>query len=172
MNKSKNKLESQIEAGENVVSVKEPFELEEDGLRRYIRLEISDPVGCSMLKDRNGGFWPQGDGPVYRASLLNLSAGGVLIDCDSPMEEGTLVIMKLTLQGIEVVDNIIGIVKRCDTEMEFNLIGIEFIPRENLPDYFSLVEYEEINKNLATFDEQLQRVLNKYIFRRRVAAEE
>nr|MBN2278314.1 PilZ domain-containing protein [candidate division Zixibacteria bacterium] len=171
MSKERTKLISEVDTGENVVSVREPFELKKNGNRRYIRLEISDPIGCSVLKDRSGGFWPEGEGPVYHASLLNLSAGGILIDCDSPMEDGTLVIMSLTLQGVELIDHIIGIVKRCEPDEDSNLIGIEFIPRENLTDFFSTIEYEAISSNLTSFDERLRRVLNKYVYYKRVAAE-
>ncbi|MEW5924018.1 MAG: PilZ domain-containing protein [Candidatus Zixiibacteriota bacterium] len=156
----------------NTISVKAPFRIEKDEKRRFIRLEITDPLSYSVLKDREGSFWPEIDGPSYTGSILNISAGGVLVLSDAPLQEGTLVVIRMMLQGVEVINNVIGIVKRAESDEGEWLIGIEFITRESLRDYVSAAEYELIPKDVSSFDEHLRTVLNKYISERKVIREE
>jgi len=165
------KIISDVEAGDNVVSVKSPFKIQKEQKRRFIRLEISEPVNYSLLRDHFGGFFPQGDGPEYKGSILNISAGGVLITSEDPMEEGAIVLIKVTLQDIELIDRIIGIVKRADADENEWLVGIEFISKENLSDYFTDAEFDLLPDNIASFNERLRNVLNKYIYYKRVSSE-
>jgi len=163
------KIISDVEAGANVVSVKKPFKLIHEQTRRYIRLEISEPVTFSVLKDNEDGFWPDGDGASYQGGILNISAGGVLIVSTEPVGEGSLVLLKMSLQDIEVLDHIIGLVKRIDESDGEWLIGVEFIARERLNDVLSRGELDVLNAKIASFDEQLQKTLNKYVYYRRIS---
>lgn len=166
------KIISDIEAGENVLSVKKPFKLYKEEKRRFIRLEISEPIDLSILKDDVEGYWPEGDGPKYEGSILNLSAGGVLVLSDSPVKEGMLVLLKISLQDVEILDNIIGLVKRVDDDTDGErLIGIEFISREYLEDVFSFSEIEFLPENVTSFNEQLKKTMNKYVYYKRVSKE-
>ncbi|MFH2036171.1 MAG: PilZ domain-containing protein [Candidatus Zixiibacteriota bacterium] len=165
------KIISDVEAGENIVSVKSPFKIQKEQKRRFIRLEISEPTTYSVLRDHLGGFFPQGDGPEYQGAILNISAGGVLLTSQDPMEEGAIVLIKMTLQDVELIDRIIGIVKRAEADEKDWLIGIEFISKENLSDYFSDAEFDLLPDNIASFNERLRSVLNKYIYFKRVSAE-
>jgi c-di-GMP-binding flagellar brake protein YcgR len=171
MNDPRLKIVSDVEAGDNVVSVKAPFKLQSDQKRRFIRLEISEPVDYSVLRDSRDGFWPKGDGPQYKGSILNLSAGGVLILSADPIEEGNIVLLKMTLQDVELIDQIIGIVKRADSDEGEWLIGIEFISQESLADYFSEAEFALLPDNVASFNEKLRNVLNKYVYFKKVSNE-
>lgn len=166
------KIISDVEAGDDVLSVKSPFRLHKEEKRRYIRLEISEPIDLAILKDDVAGYWPEGDGPKYDGSILNLSAGGVLVISNSPVKEGMLVLLKICLQDIEVLDNIIGLVKRVDDDEDGErLIGIEFISREYLKDVFSSSEIEFLPENVTSFSEQLKKTLNKYVYYKRVSEE-
>lgn len=169
MNDPRLKIISDIEAGGNVISVRKPFKLYTEQKRRYIRLEISEPIQFSILKDDTEGFWPDGGGPEYSGSILNLSAGGVLVISDSPVKEGMIVLLKMSLQDVEIIDNIIGLVKRAEGEGDERLIGIEFISREYLNDIFSQSEIEVLTGNIASFNEQIRKILNKYVFFQRVS---
>ncbi len=171
MSKTRTKIISDIEAGENVVSVRMPFKLVKDQRRRYIRLEIGEPVSFAILKDKAEGFWPDGDGPLIHGSLLNISAGGMLVEADSGVGEGSIIMIKMSLQDIEVIDNVVGLVKRADRDEEKYLIGIEFITREYLEDIFSMTEIDILGERVASFDEQLRKVLNKYVYYKRVSNE-
>jgi hypothetical protein len=166
------KVISEIETDDNTVSVKPPFRLFKEQNRRYIRLEISSPVNCTVLKNRAGRFWPACDGPAIEGSILNLSAGGMLIVSDMALEEGTIVLLKMSLQDIEVLDNIVGLVKRADLDDNEWLMGIEFVSREYLGDIFSDAELNVLPQKVVSFDEQIKTTLNKYIYRARVGKRE
>ncbi len=169
MDDSRTKIISDIEAGENVVSVRSPFRLYKDQTRRYIRLEISEPIEYAVLKDESGGFWPQGDGPAFRGNILNLSAGGVLIESNDPVAEGALVVISMSLQEVEELDGIVGLVKRAVSDNGQWLVGIEFVPNEYLQDGLSAAELDVIPENLTSFDERLSNVLSRYVYYRKVS---
>ena len=171
MNDSRVKIISDIETDSNVVSVKKPFRLITENKRRYIRLEVSEPVTFTVVKDTTGGFWPDGDGPAFEGSILNLSAGGVLIVADNGLDEGTIVLLKMDLQDIEVLDHVVAMVKRSDSTDDEYLLGIEFIPREYLNDVFSRAEIDMLANRVASFDEQIRKTLNKYVYYQRVSQE-
>jgi hypothetical protein len=165
------KVISEIETDDNTVSVKPPFRLFKEQNRRYIRLEISSPVSCTVLKNRAGRFWPASDGPQIDGSILNLSAGGMLIVSEMALEEGTILLLKMSLQDIEVLDNIVGLVKRADLDENEWLLGIEFVSREYLGDIFSDAELNVLPQKVVSFDEQIKSTLNKYIYRAKVGKE-
>lgn len=171
MDETRAKIISDIETGDNVVSIKKPFKLYKDRKRRYIRLEISEPISFTILKDQSSGFQPLQDGQIHGGSILNVSAGGILIATETPLEEGSVIIMKMSLQEVEVIDKVIGVVKRADADDGEWLIGIEFISKEYLVDHFSSAELDIIPKEVASFDERLKKILNKYVYYRRSAAE-
>ncbi|MBN2227411.1 MAG: PilZ domain-containing protein [candidate division Zixibacteria bacterium] len=170
MDDTRNKVISDIDAGENVMSVKPPFQLLHDQQRRYIRLEISEPITYTVVKNNTGGFWPQGDGPVYDGSILNLSAGGVLISSVDPVEEGSLLVLQMKLQDVEMLENVIGLVKRCDGDYGDWLIGVEFLSNDQLQDRLSSAELDMIVADIAPFDIRLREVLAKYVYHKRVNA--
>ena len=97
MEKQRTKIVTEIDTGDNVLAVKKPFRLYKDRQRRYIRLELSEPVGINILRDKNDGYWPEGDGPHLNGSILNISAGGVLMLSSSALEEGSLILLDFTL---------------------------------------------------------------------------
>jgi hypothetical protein len=163
MEEAKSKIISEIETGENVVSVKEPFKLYKDQSRRYIRLEISEPISYTILRDPENGLRSKHDEQVYNGSILNITDGGVLITGETPLEEGSLLVLKMTLQEIESLDQIVGLVKRADADGDEWLIGVEFITRGYLVDHLSSAELEMIPSDIASFDEQLKKTLNKYV---------
>ncbi len=171
MNDSRVKVISDVATDGDVIGVKPPFSLHKDKQRRYVRLQISEPVDFTLIKDRNNGFWPSGDGPSYHGAVLNISAGGVLITAQSPVEEGSVLSIRFTLQDTEIIDNVIGVVKRADHDDKEWLIGIEFVAREYLADIFSTSELDVLPEKMNSFDEGIKKVLNKYVYRKRIAAE-
>jgi c-di-GMP-binding flagellar brake protein YcgR len=171
MEKLRTKIISEVDTGENVIGVKKPFRLSKDKQRRYIRLEISEPMTFDILRDRIDGFKPQADGSEHQGSILNISAGGVLLLTETVLDEGTILVMKMTLQEMETIDKVIGVVKRADRDEDEWLVGIEFISREYLVDHFSAAELELLTEGLDSFDERLKNTLNKYVYYRKVSHE-
>ncbi|MEW5794862.1 MAG: PilZ domain-containing protein [Candidatus Zixiibacteriota bacterium] len=153
-----------VAAEKAVIRARRPFKVSQEEKRRFIRLEISTPMSLHKIKDRDGQYWTHGDWQTIYGSILNISAGGVLVDLDQVIEEGDVVSMHFTLQGVEGLDNVLGLVKRVDIDSEGCLAGIEFISREFLVDYLSQAELELLGKEYTNFDYSIRRVLDRYVY--------
>jgi hypothetical protein len=171
MKSSRVKHISEVDVDIDTIAIRQPFSLERDRQRRYIRLEISEPIEYALIKGRTGRFYLADQAPCYRGAILNLSAGGALIVSPDPIEEDSLVLAKITLQEVEIVDHVIGLVKRAEADGKEWLIGLEFISRDQLNDYLSEAEIEMLPENAASFDDRIRQTLNKYIYSHRVKRE-
>lgn len=154
------------------VSVRRPFKLESKNKRRFIRLEISAPMSLQKIRGSGEGFWPDGHSHVIQGLILNISAGGVLVDLNESINEGDVVSMHFTLQEIEALDCVLGLVKRVDRDADGTLTGIEFISREGLEDMFSKGEIDMLPEKYADFDRSVRMVLDKYVFRKTALSED
>jgi len=160
-----------VTAKENELAVRKPFRMNRDNQRRFIRLEISSPMTINKIKDAVGNFWPEGDWHLINGMILNISAGGVLVEVDQPLLEGDVVSMSFTLQDVECLDNVLGLVKRVDGEDGFFLAGVEFITREYLEDLFSRGELDLLPEDLSNFNESVRNVLNKYVYAEKLSGQ-
>ncbi|MBU0983195.1 MAG: PilZ domain-containing protein, partial [candidate division Zixibacteria bacterium] len=113
----------------------EPFEVEYEQKRRFVRLEISSPMSMRKVRDSRGNLWPEGDHQVIHGEILNISAGGVLVDLEQALNTGDLVSMHFTLNGVEGLDNVLGSVKRIEPCDDCFVAGIEFVSRDYLLDH-------------------------------------
>ncbi len=161
---SKLKFVSDVNVEQNRIRASKPFRVETDNNRRYIRLEISSPMSLNKIKDVFGNFWPGENAPVIHGTILNISAGGLLVECDQPLNEGDVVSMKFTVQDVEVLDNVLGLVKRCDPEDDCSLAGIEFISHNRLEDKLTSAEMELLTEKVANFHQSVQKVLERYLY--------
>lgn len=159
-----------VDAEQQVIKARRPFKVVQEDKRRFIRLEIATPMSLRRIKDREGHYWAQGDWQVIHGLILNVSAGGVLVDLDQALEEGDVVSMHFTLQEIEGLENVLGLVKRVDIDTEGCLAGIEFVSREILVDYFSQAEMELLGDTYTSFNSSVRQVLNRYVSRETVGA--
>ena len=161
------KFVSEVEMRDESLEIRQPFKIEKDERRRFIRLEISAPVWLKSVKDGTGRFNPDGDGAVLEGTVLNVSAGGVLVDLDTPITAREIVLMRFTLQDVEMLDNVLGVVKRVEEdEAEHNfLAGIEFVSRDNLRDILAQGEIDLLNENVRSFDEKIHEALSRYLYR-------
>jgi len=167
--KEKVKFVKDVETENTEFAARKPFRVNRENKRRFIRLQISSPMTMKKIKDAVGNFWPEGDWHMINGTILNISAGGVLVDIDQPLLEGDVVCMYFTLQDVECLDNVLGLVKRVDGENGFFLAGIEFITRDYLNDLFSGGELEMLPNDLNNFDNSVREVLNKYVYAERVS---
>ncbi|MBN1211688.1 MAG: PilZ domain-containing protein [candidate division Zixibacteria bacterium] len=167
--KEKVKFVKDVETESTELAARKPFRVDRENKRRFIRLQISSPMTMKKIKDAVGNFWPEGDWHMINGTILNISAGGVLVDIDQPLLEGDVVCMYFTLQEVECLDNVLGLVKRVDGENGFFLAGIEFITRDYLNDLFSRGELEMLPNDLTNFDESVREVLNKYVYAEKVS---
>jgi hypothetical protein len=159
-----------VDVNDTAIKVRRPFRLDRENQRRFVRLEISSPTSLNKIKDIFGNFWPVGEGYTIDGDILNISAGGVLIEIDQPLNEGDIVDMRFSLQGDETLDNVLGTVKRVDQDESCYLVGIEFIGRDYLLDRLSEGEMQMLSENLSDFTQTVHDVLKKYIYRERVVS--
>jgi len=142
-----------------------PFKIERQNKRRFIRLEIAAPMSLRTLKQAEGQLSEENTDHTIQGSILNISAGGVLVDLYETLSEHDVVAMHFTLQETESLDDVLGLVKRTDITAEGCLAGIEFITREQLEDIFSKGELEVLPPRYTHFDESVRTVLNRYLIR-------
>lgn len=148
--------------------VRPPFKIMDDNRRRFIRIDIGEPVRYRAIKAADGGFWPDGDGPEGDGELLNISAGGMLVFVTEPVLENSILSMTLQLEGCEPIDNILGKVKRVEIDAGGYLVGIESITRERLADNLGRAEIDQLPTVLASFTERLRLLLNDYVYAKKL----
>lgn len=139
-----------------------PLKAQTEDKRRFVRLEIISPVNLHCIRNVFGGFFPDGNYDIH-ASILNLSDGGVLLESDSPLNEGDIVAMRFTVPDVAPLDGVLGLVKRCDPDESTNLIGIQFVNRQDLSDILSEVEMELLPRGFTDFSAIVRKVLNEYL---------
>lgn len=158
------KFVSEVDVSERNLEAKQPFKVDRDNRRQFVRLEISAPVSLASIKDGLGNFCPEGDRFVHEGTILNISAGGVLVDLEQPVGERDIVLMRFILQEVESIDNVLGIVKRVEKDENSYLVGVEFISRENLKDMLSQSEIDLLNDSIDGFQEKVHEVLGRYLY--------
>lgn len=142
---------------------RKPFKVQQENQRRFVRLEISAPMSMRRVKNNEGGFWPDGEEARIGGVILNISAGGLLVDLDQAIEADDIVSMHFTIQDVEVVDNVLGRVKRADIDSNGCIAGIEFVSVAYLMDHFSQAEMEIITEGHRHFDDSIREVLDRYV---------
>ena len=160
---SRAKTESDNEIKERNIVVREPLKVEQENRRRFVRLQISSPMSMRKIKDIFGNYWPDGGDYAISGSILNISACGVLVELDQPLNEGDVVAMRFALEKVDPLDGILGIVKRCDVDDEASLAGIEFVERKDLSDRLTNAEMELLSQKLMNFRASVRDVLGRYI---------
>ncbi|MFQ6007542.1 MAG: PilZ domain-containing protein [Candidatus Zixiibacteriota bacterium] len=165
---TKAKFVSDIDVVGKEIKVRPPFRLKSENQRRYVRLEISAPMTLQKIKDIFGNFWAPGTSFTIDGTILNISPGGVLLEVDQPLDEGDILSMSFTLQGNESLKDVLGVVKRTDRDGTTFLAGVEFIGKNYLMDKLTQAELEMFSENLSDFEDTIQKMLKKYVYREQV----
>lgn len=151
--------------------VKPPFKIMEDNRRRFIRIDIDEPITFAAIKVADGGFWPQGDGPGGSGEILNISAGGILMFSSEPTMENNILSLSVRLEGCEAINHILGKVKRVEIDSGGYLVGLESITREKLADHLSAEEIDQIPADMASFTDRLRAFLNQFIYSKKLSTD-
>lgn len=157
------KFETDIEQTGATIKARKPVKISRDNRRQYVRLEIVSPLWLRRIKDIFGTFTPEPEDELT-AEILNISAGGVLVEVDHPLNEGDIVAMRFRLQGLDSLDNVLGLVKRVDKDGEGFLSGIEFTSRERLRDRLGEAELDLLGERATDFNESVRQVLSRYLY--------
>jgi hypothetical protein len=132
--------------------------------RRYVRLDIASPVDIKLLVPASGESKEPGLIP-YKGEILNVSAGGILVESSEAVPEGDYIVMDLELNGTDKLTGVVGKIKRCDSESEkVHLIGVEFCSDEDIeqncpPEYRKL-----LGERCTSFSEKVRTLISKYVF--------
>ena len=163
--KTKVKYVSDIDITDSDVLVKKPFKLRTENQRRFVRIEISAPVSIRNLKD---DVYKISDDVKYtiEGTIFNISANGVLVEMKETVSENDFLLMKFTIQNVETIDSILGLVKRIDIEKENNLVGIEFLSPNALKDRLSQPEIELLQENISNFNDSIHDTIEKYLYKK------
>jgi hypothetical protein len=157
---------SDVSLENEAVTVKQPFKLSQEDQRRYVRIEISSPMSMRKVKDAFGNFWPEGDTYSIDGTILNMSAGGVLVEINEPLADGEVVLLRFTTQGEKAVDNILGLTKRCEAcDESAYLAGVQFIDRQQLLDVMSEAEIDSLSGECDDFQDRVMHMLQQHIVR-------
>ncbi len=163
--KTKVKYISDVDIDDTDVLVKKPFKVQKENKRRFVRVEISAPVSMRNLKDN---LMQITDDEIYsiEGTIFNISANGVLVEMQEKVSEKDFVLMKFTIQDVETLDSVLGVVKRIDTEDTGNLVGIEFLSPGALKDRLSKPEIELLQENISNFNDSIHDTLEKYFYKK------
>ena len=165
MNDSDNKpSDSDVSTVANRLAATEPFEIEKESQRRYIRLEILSPVTLAIVKDIFGNFHYRSGDETVDGSILNISPGGLLVELSRPVNEGDIVSMTFSIENSETLDNVLGVVKRLDINEGFQLAGIEFVDKDRLNDRLTKPEMEVLDESYADFAAKIQSLLKRHLY--------
>jgi len=145
------------------ISVRPPLRIDQEERRRFVRLNIASPMMLQRIKDIFGKFSADG-GQQIDGQILNLSACGVLIEVDQPLNEGDVVGMHFNVEGVESMDGVLGLVKRTDLGEDYHLAGIQFLSRDQLGDILSDPELELMSERFSDFDHSVRQVLGRYLY--------
>lgn len=162
--KGKVKFIQEVPTNGTAVAARRPFRVESDNRRRFIRIEIASPVTLNKIRDAGGHFWPEGEWHVINGTILNISAGGLLVELDQQVFEGDVVALHFIMQEIEALNDVLGLVKRVEMDPSGILAGIAFITRDDVTDLLSQGQVDLLPESLDDFEHTVRRVLNRYLF--------
>ncbi|MEE9554261.1 MAG: flagellar brake protein [candidate division Zixibacteria bacterium] len=142
-------------------------EVSREQRRRFVRLDISGNIFFRIIDSSDSG--EGGLSPQVPGTLLNISAGGILFETQSSLDEGALAVLSFSLKGRETLDNVLSAVKRVEPlDDNTYLVGAEFVTEDNLAD-FGLESLKNIlPPGTGTFDENLQKLVVQFIYKQQV----
>ncbi len=133
--------------------------------RRYVRLDITSQIDLKLIvsEPEQGGFIP------FCGEVLNVSAGGVLIESEEAMPEDAYVMMEFELNGSDRISGVVGRIRRCETESDSShLIGVEFCTSEDIAQKCPLECKKLLDEEYCSFDDKVRQLINRYVFNRKV----
>lgn len=168
--KGKVKFIQEVPTDGSAVAARRPFRVESDNRRRFVRIEIASPVTLNKIRDHEGQFWPQGEWHVINGTILNISAGGILVEIDQQIGEGDVVALHFIMQEVEALNDVLGLVRRVDIDPTGVIAGIAFVTRDEVTDLLSQGQIDMLPETLDDFEHTVRRVLSRYIFEDSAAA--
>jgi c-di-GMP-binding flagellar brake protein YcgR len=137
--------------------------------RRYVRLDITSSIDIKLLVPASENSNEPGLIP-FRGEVINVSAGGMLIESADALPEDQYVILEFELNSTAHLTGIVGKIKRCDTEDESqHFIGIEFCTKDDIEQNCPSEYQSLLNLQCVSFDERIRDLINKHVFKLKTA---
>ena len=163
--KSKVKYLSEFDVNDSDVLVKKPFRINQENKRRFIRVEISSPISMHNLKEKITQFSEIKEYSI-QGTIFNISANGLLVEIHESVALEDFLLMKFTIQDVETIDSVLGVVKRIESEDDSHIVGIEFLTPSVLQDRLSKPEIELLQENISNFNDGLYKTIEKYLYKK------
>ncbi|MBD3234613.1 MAG: hypothetical protein GF315_12885 [candidate division Zixibacteria bacterium] len=137
--------------------------------RRFVRLDVADPIELYHLnlppKEPNAIL----DGKVIHGMILNISGSGLLAVIDTKLKVNSFVAITMELHGLEKVEGILGKIKRSERiEKSQYVTGIEFVDIDAIHESYPELDVELLRDDFFNFTDRVQELIAKYVFSRQV----
>ena len=146
-----------------VLSVKEPFEIMGLETKKYVNFEVSSPVSIVSLNDLSDNLSYNADSSEWQGKILNFSPNGLLLEIDQSFSSNEILLMGITIQGIDKQYYVLGQVKKVESFNGSYLVGIEMPSKSALQNCLSESEMELLLNIGDDFMTQLISTINEYI---------
>ncbi len=157
-----------FEGESSSIEVEKPTDVSRIQRRHFVRLDISGNLVFRILESPESS-----EGSIsqkFQGSLLNISAGGVLFETETPIKADSLLILDFTLKGHQTLSNVLAVVKRAEAiDDEMHIIGSEFISNDNRAQYGLETLGDFLPPGTGTFDDNLQKLMVQFIYKQQVA---
>ena len=147
---------------------KSPFPIRSSQGRKYVRIEITSPVDFRLLISKRGRIRLSKD--KCSGKIMNLSCGGILLESGEALPEGTFVLLSLNLNGVVVLEGVLGKIKRVEpTEDGEYLVGVEFCLKEELENFASKEQIQKLPVKVGSFNHKLREIISSHVRTARLA---
>jgi len=160
------------EKRENIVTLKAISEISRSQRRRFVRIDVAGQVTFKTVE------MSMGHGPEISldksGELLNISAGGVLLNSSTNLKRDNLVLLNFRLKNSQRLENVLGVVKRHeqvndpqDSQSDY-LTGIEFLTKNQATEKLTHDVTETLPSTVNFFDEALQQAIVQYVYKQQI----
>lgn len=146
-----------------VLTIKKPFEIMTLESKKYVNFEVSSPVTIVSLKDLSNNLSYNTDSSQWKGRILNFSPNGLLMEIDQSFRANEILLMGITIQGIDKQYYVLGQVKKVESFNNSYLVGIEMPSKSALQNCLSEAEIEMLSNIGDDFMTQLMQTINEYI---------
>jgi len=136
--------------------------------RQFVRVDMRLDLKYALLKNSNGSLH-MGDIKWFNSYSSNVSAGGLLMKVDTPVQKGDLLLIKIGKYEMLGIPRLLGaLCCRIIRIEDGRFTGVEFITDRKLPKCFSQREIDQLPGQIKGFTTQVQNKMVKFIFEQQV----
>ncbi len=149
---------------DNRVALKSPCPAERVQRRDYVRISKKVELKYSILKNRAAGFlfnsldW-------IDSFTRDISAGGVSMRVDDDVDVGDILLVRINdYDRMGIPRFVASVCHRVAEYRRYRFAGMQFIDRNNLPDFFQSTEIENLPPLIRRFDDHVRNNMIRYVF--------